>query len=186
MHSVAHVCPPARTTTSKTFPFPTSFHPPLRDGYCTTVTLLFCRSSLSVAFSLRPFCMILVYQNCEAAENICMSFPIFRNVALIWKVSFCRSTMMSTYNSAAVDGPEEVIDLTHPQTSQSEDQRVSSFPSAVRTPLLTSSFQDRSQFTSVMDVKETKWPPKTSVIGIMRGSAYIMYYVCSRMMAKSL
>ena len=94
--------------------------------------------------------------------------------------------MMSTNNSAAVDELEEVIDLTHPQTSQSDDQRVSSFPSDVRTPLLTSSFQDRSQITSVMDVKETKWLPKTSVIGIMRGSASVMYHVCSRMMAESL
>ena len=36
-----------------------------------------------------------------------------------------------------------------------------------------------------MDVKETKWVPKTSVIGIMRGSASVMYHVCSRMMAES-
>ena len=39
MCSVAHVCPPARTTVSNFFPFLTSFHPPTQDGYCTTQSL---------------------------------------------------------------------------------------------------------------------------------------------------
>ena len=93
---------------------------------------------------------------------------------------------MSTNNSAAVDELEEVIDLTHPQTSQSEAQRVSPFPSDFQFPFLTSSYLDMSQITSVMDVKWTRRLRKTSVIGIMRGSASVMYHVCSRMMEESL